>query len=240
MTTRRRRRSLVAAAFPWALAIGIFAVARIAFERQPAAEQRTLAAPQYWAQKQGGRPPATSASAAPAPTLDRPGVEGASAPRADTDAPPLTAVDDADIVELRRRRLPIPVEGVTAVMLVSTFHQSRGHGEHEAIDILAPIGTPALAVEDGTIAKLFTSERGGLTIYLFDPAGDYCYYYAHLDHYADVREGQGVRRGEVIGYVGTTGNAPANTPHLHFAVFKLGPEKHWWQGTAVDPYLIWR
>jgi murein DD-endopeptidase MepM/ murein hydrolase activator NlpD len=239
MTTRRRRRSLIAAALPWALAIGIFAVARVAFERQPAAE-RTLAAPRDLAQKRSGRPSVTSPSAAPAPTLDRSGVDAAPAPRADADAPPLTAIDDADIAELRRRRLPIPVEGVTAVMLVSTFHQSRGHGEHEAIDILAPIGTPALAVEDGTVAKLFTSDRGGLTIYLFDPASAYCYYYAHLDHYADVHEGETVRRGDVIGYVGTTGNAPKNTPHLHFAVFKLGPEKHWWQGTPLDPYLIWR
>ena len=69
----------------------------------------------------------------------------------------------------------------------------------------------------------------------------YCYYYAHLDQYADrLHDGQDVVRGEVIGYVGTTGNAPPNTPHLHFAVFKLGPDKHWWQGTPIDPYLIWR
>ena len=149
-------------------------------------------------------------------------------------------VGDGDVIELRRRRLLIPVEGVSAVMLVSTFHQPRNQGEHEALDILAPLGTRALAVEDGTVEKLFTSQRGGLTIYLFDPTGVYCYYYAHLDHYADIREGQHVHRRQVIGYVGTTGNAPPNTPHLHFAVFKLGPEKHWWQGTALDPFLIWR
>ena len=84
-------------------------------------------------------------------------------------------------------------------------------------------------------------QRGSLTIYLFDPAGVYCYYYAHLGQYADrLHDGQDVVRGEVIGYVGTTGNAPPNTPHLHFAVFKLGPERHWWQGTPIDPYLIWR
>jgi murein DD-endopeptidase MepM/ murein hydrolase activator NlpD len=152
----------------------------------------------------------------------------------------LTRIDDADIAELRRRDLPVPVEGVTAVMLVPSFHQARSQGEHEALDILAPLGTPAIAVENGTIAKLFTSQRGGLTIYLFDTAGIYCYYYAHLDHYAGIHEGDNVRRGDVIGYVGTTGNAPKNTPHLHFAVFKLGPDRHWWQGTALDPYLIWR
>jgi peptidoglycan LD-endopeptidase LytH len=156
-------------------------------------------------------------------------------------APTLTPMSDADVAELRRRRLPIPVEGISAAMLVPTFHQARGEGEHQALDILAPRGTGVVAVEDGQVAKLFTSQRGGLTIYLFDAASVYCYYYAHLDQYAEgLREGQNVVRGEVIGYVGTTGNAPANTPHLHFAVFKLGPEKNWWQGTAIDPYLIWR
>jgi murein DD-endopeptidase MepM/ murein hydrolase activator NlpD len=160
---------------------------------------------------------------------------------ADVPAPAPTPINDADVVELRRRRLPIPVEGIAAAMLVPTFHQPRGEREHEALDILAPRGTAVVAVEDGRIAKLFMSVRGGLTIYLFDPAGVYCYYYAHLDQYADrLHDGQDVVRGEVIGYVGTTGNAPPNTPHLHFAVFKLGPERHWWQGTAIDPYLIWR
>ena len=152
-----------------------------------------------------------------------------------------TVLSDADVVELRRRRLPIPVPGVYAANLVQTFHQSRGGREHEALDILAPRGTPAVAVEDGRIEKLFTSERGGLTVYLFDDSGTYCYYYAHLDRYADdLKEGDHILRGHIVGYVGTTGNAPPETPHLHFAVFKLGAEKRWWEGTAVDPYAIWR
>jgi len=210
MTARRPRRSLIGAAAALVLAAGLFAVEKVAFDHRSAAEESTLAAPHLGA-------------AVPDPT-----------------PPPPTVVDDADIIELRRRRLLIPVEGVSAVMLVSTFHQARNQGEHEALDILAPLGTRALAVEDGTVEKLFTSQRGGLTIYMFDPTGVYCYYYAHLDHYADIREGQHVHRRQVIGYVGTTGNAPPNTPHLHFAVFKLGPEKHWWQGAALDPFLIWR
>jgi murein DD-endopeptidase MepM/ murein hydrolase activator NlpD len=152
-----------------------------------------------------------------------------------------TVLADSDVVELRRRRLPIPVPGIDSSTLVQTFHQSRDGHEHEALDILAPRGTPAVAVENGRIEKLFTSERGGLTVYLFDDSGTYCYYYAHLDRYADdLKEGDHILRGHVVGYVGTTGNAPPETPHLHFAVFKLGAEKRWWEGTAVDPYAIWR
>ena len=102
-----------------------------------------------------------------------------------------TVLVDADVVELRRRDLPIPVAGVAASSLVPTFHQTRGvNREHEALDILAPRGTPAVAVEEGRVEKLFTSERGGLTVYLFDRSGTYCYYYAHLDRYADDLEGR--------------------------------------------------
>ena len=107
--------------------------------------------------------------------------------------------------------------------------------------MLAPRNTPVRAVESGTIAKLFTSKAGGLTIYQFDPTGRLCYYYAHLDRYADgLKDGQAVSEGEVIGYVGTTGNAPANTPHLHFAVFELGADKRWWQGRPLDPYQVFK
>lgn len=112
---------------------------------------------------------------------------------------------------------------------------------HEAVDVLAPRNTPVHAVEDGRIAKLFFSKAGGNTIYQFDPTERFCYYYAHLDHYAaNMRDGQAVSRGDVIGYVGTTGNAPPNTPHLHFAIFKMTDDKHWWDGVALDPYLVFR
>ena len=127
--------------------------------------------------------------------------------------------------------------------LTDTFTQSRGGGrrQHEALDILAPRRTPVRAVEGGKIVKLFNSKLGGLTIYQFDPSERFCYYYAHLDGYASgVTEGRSVSRGDVIGYVGTTGNAPPETPHLHFAVFLLGPDRHWWEGTAIDPYPLFR
>ncbi len=94
-------------------------------------------------------------------------------------------------------------------------------------------------MEDGTIRKLFTSVPGGLTIYQFDPNAEFCYYYAHLDHYAEgLVEGMQVKRGTVIGYVGTTGNAPANTPHLHLAIYKIGPGKRWWDGVPINPYPV--
>jgi murein DD-endopeptidase MepM/ murein hydrolase activator NlpD len=154
-----------------------------------------------------------------------------------------TTVIGSDVEKLRSRSLIIPVEGLESDDLVSTFHDARGGGSrrHEAIDILAPRGTDVLAVEDGRIVKLFTSAAGGLTVYQFDPTGTYVYYYAHLDAYAPgLKEGAEVRKGDVLGTVGTTGNAPKNTPHLHFAIAKLDPDRRWWGGTALDPYLVWR
>ena len=109
------------------------------------------------------------------------------------------------------------------------------------MDILAPRGTPVVASVSGRIAKLFTSAAGGLTVYQFDPEERHCYYYAHLDSYApDLTEGQVVERGQIIGFVGTTGNAPPDTPHLHFAIFRLGPDKRWWEGEPLDPIIFLR
>ena len=145
-----------------------------------------------------------------------------------------------EIEELREKRLAVPVAGIDASTLRSTFREARGAGRHhEAMDILAPRGTPVVASDDGKIAKLFTSAAGGLTIYQFDSHEQYCYYYAHLDSYAaGVTEGQSVKRGQTIGYVGTTGNAPPATPHLHFAIFKLNADKRWWEGAPIDPFLV--
>ena len=146
--------------------------------------------------------------------------------------------DDYEL--LARRQLTLPIQGLTNRDIQDSFEQGRAAGKlHEATDILAPRDTPVVAVEDGIIQKLFLSKPGGITIYEFDRAGIFCYYYAHLERYAPgLTEGMSVKRGDVIGYVGTTGNAPPQTPHLHFAIFRLGPERHWWQGTAVDPYPV--
>ena len=143
---------------------------------------------------------------------------------------------------LASRTLGLPVAHMKLSDMLDTFNQSRG-GErrHEATDIVAPRGTPVLAVEDGTIVKLFWSQAGGRTIYQFDPSECYCYYYAHLDGYeAHLAEGMRVRQGQVIGYVGTTGNAPANSPHLHFGITAIGADKKWWGGTPIDPYPLLR
>ncbi len=136
--------------------------------------------------------------------------------------------------------LIVPVQGTTAAQLSDTYTDARSEGRsHEAIDIMAPTGTPVLAVADGTVEKLFDSKQGGLTLYEFEPSGRFAYYYAHLDRYADgVVEGKVLHQGEVIGYVGSTGNADAAAPHLHFAVSVLGPERKWWAGTAINPYPL--
>ena len=130
-----------------------------------------------------------------------------------------------------------PIRGLALANLRDTFEEIHNGQRHEAIDIMEPKGTPVRAVVSGTIRKLFLSKPGGNTIYQFDETGVYCYYYAHLDGYAEgLHEGMPVKSGEVIGFVGSTGNADSRTPHLHFAICELGPEKLWWQGKAVDPY----
>lgn len=136
--------------------------------------------------------------------------------------------------------LLLPVQGILASQLRDTFTDARSEGRvHDAIDIMADAGTPVLAVADGTVEKLFDSERGGLTIYQFEPSGRWCYYYAHLQRYADgLAERQVIKRGEVIGYVGSTGNASAYAPHLHFEVHVLGAEKQWWKGESINPYPL--
>ena len=165
-----------------------------------------------------------------APPTDTPAEEAPSAPPA------------AVAAAIPATGLVVPVAGVAASELSDTFDDRRGTDRmHEALDIMAPAGTPVLATADGTIEKLFDSDNGGLTIYQFDPSETWCYYYAHLQRYAPgLEEGDKVKRGDVIGYVGSTGNASADAPHLHFGIYVLGEEKRWWRGTPVNPYPLLR
>ena len=172
--------------------------------------------------------------------------EPAAGPNADTSGTPSELKATSPVVAATTGafsggRLRVPVEGIDIDTFKGGYEERRGDRPHEAIDILAPRNTPVVAVESGTIAKLFDSKAGGHTIYQFDPSGRLAYYYAHLERYADgVHEGQTVSQGEVIGYVGTSGNAPPNTPHLHFAVFELDDTHRWWKGKAIDPYWLFK
>jgi len=138
---------------------------------------------------------------------------------------------------LASKQLTFPLPENRRDGLRNSVNAKRGANSHAAVDIMAPRGTPVYAVEDGRVAKLFKSVAGGKTIYQFDPSGKFAYYYAHLDRYAEgLTEGKELRRGETIGYVGSTGNAAPDAPHLHFAIFRLGPKREWWKGEAIDPY----
>lgn len=156
--------------------------------------------------------------------------------------PPLTAEESAQAVkELRSKKLGLPIEHFDVERIKGSFYETHGGVMHGAADMLAPRNTPVHAVENGTISKLFNSKRGGLTIYQADPTGHFVYYYAHLEKYADnIHDGDAVKKGEVIGYVGTSGNAPPNTPHLHFSVGLGNALKKWWVTSSVDPYEVFK
>ena len=138
--------------------------------------------------------------------------------------------------------LLIPVQGVSAASLVDTYEQSRGQGRrHDAIDIMAPRGMPVVAVADGVVMKLFNSVRGGITLYHLAPDRRTIYYYAHLDRYAPgVAEGQALRRGQVLGYVGNTGDAGPGNYHLHFEVSTTADPRRYWGGAPQNPYPLLR
>lgn len=172
-----------------------------------------------------------------------PVTESSKSPSADRGPGPDARASVARDVSSASRVAMVPVAGIEASSLTSSFNEVRGGGarRHEAMDILAPRGTPVMAAVEGRVVKLFTSAAGGLTIYQFDADERLCFYYAHLDAYApDLTEGENVVQGQVIGYVGTTGNAPPGTPHLHFAIYRLGADKRWWDGEPLDPLTFLR
>lgn len=164
-----------------------------------------------------------------------PASGGDQARAADTRAfPPIVRVPPGGYV--------LPVAGIRPDQLTDTFTQARDGGArvHDAIDIMAPRGTPVLAAASGTVEKLFTSKPGGLTIYVRSPDRRVITYYAHLDSYAEgLRDGQQVRAGQQIGTVGSTGNVEARAPHLHFAILETTPDADWWEpATPINPYPL--
>ena len=164
---------------------------------------------------------------APAGTL----APGASAPAS---GPPVAAVAPGSA-------LAVPVAGVAPSQLTDNFAEARGdERRHDAIDIMAPRGTPVLAAAPGRVEKLyFSNGGGGITAYVRSPDGRWMYYYAHLEgHAPGLAEGQQVQRGALLGFVGSTGSASPEGPHLHFAVNAMAPGERWWQGTPVNPYPL--
>jgi murein DD-endopeptidase MepM/ murein hydrolase activator NlpD len=150
-------------------------------------------------------------------------------------------VTPEDLAYLRARKLIVPVAGIFAARIPPSFDEMRGARRHNALDILAPRGTPVLSADDGSVAKIDTSAGGGLSLYVAGPAERFIFYYAHLDSYRrGIAEGMRVQKGDTIGYVGTTGNAPANTPHLHFAIALADEDHRWWKGTPLDPLPLLR
>jgi len=147
----------------------------------------------------------------------------------------------SSVVEaLRLRNLLLPVQGIRPSQLHDTYNDARSGGRvHDAIDIHAPRGTPVLATADGMILKLHHGALGGNSIYQLDEDGRTRYYYAHLDRYeVGINEGVHVARGQVIGYVGDTGNAQPGDYHLHFAIAILSNLSRWWGGDNVNPYEV--
>lgn len=176
------------------------------------------------------------ADAAPSPS-PTPGGDGTARPATALDA---AAAGAPNAIELRE--LVIPVLNVRAQDLTDTFTDERGNAQrlHEAIDIMAPRGTTVIAATPGRIEKLFRSKAGGNTIYVRSNDGQTIYYYAHLDEYAEgLREGQRIRRGQRLGSVGSSGNAPEDAPHLHFAILRTTADADWWEpANAVNPYPL--
>lgn len=157
------------------------------------------------------------------------------------DSSRIAAPTDVDLATLKREMI-VPVAGVPVSALHDSYTEVRGGTRpHEALDIPAPRGTPVLSATNGRVLKLFTSKAGGLMVYAADSTERFILMYAHLDAYQPgLADGQPLRKGQQIGIVGTTGNAPPNVPHLHFAIARSSDVKQWWKGSPVNPYPLLR
>jgi murein DD-endopeptidase MepM/ murein hydrolase activator NlpD len=184
-------------------------------------------------------PPAASPTTTPSPTAT-PTPDASPAPTASPQAQGHLGEPPSALASMR---LLIPVEGVAPEQLQDTFKDSRSEGRvHDAIDIIAPRGTPVLAATDGRVVKLFNSVKGGVTLYQLAATDEhYVLYYAHLERYADgLAEGHVARRGETLAYVGDTGNATPGNTHLHFQIYRVADPKHFWTGENINPYPLLR
>ena len=151
---------------------------------------------------------------------------------------PLPSPAPEPVPALPQASLPMPVAGASVESLRDSFLDGRGGRKHQAIDIMAPRGTPVVAVADGEVAKVYRHALGGLSVYQYDGERRFAYYYAHLDRFAPgLAAGRPLRQGDLIGYVGSTGNV-TGSPHLHFAAYRLGAERQWWRGKPVNPYTL--
>ena len=144
----------------------------------------------------------------------------------------------ADVEYLRSRQIIVPVAGADMTHVEDSFNDSRdGERVHRAIDILAPRGTPILSADDGRIVRMTTSTLGGISMYTVDPEQRIVYYYAHMDRYNDaMTTGKTISKGDTLGFVGTTGNAPKDTPHLHFQVMRWPADGKYWNGEPINPF----
>ena len=189
-------------------------------------------------------PGAAAAAAADSVRLDSVSRDGVAVRAGEPIEPPdTTAAPRATAEELATlaQGLVMPVAGVTKEQLVDSFDEARGSRRHDALDILAPRGTPVVSAADGRLLRRISSENGGLMVYATDASERFILMYAHLDRYASgLTEGMVLRRGDRLGDVGTTGNAPPNTPHLHFAISRAGNVRDWWKGTPVNPLPLLR
>jgi hypothetical protein len=175
-----------------------------------------------------------NAPAAPDPTQARSASAATAYP--DATAASLGVSSDADY--LMARHILVPVAGADMSKVEDSFSEPRdGDRVHRAIDILAPRGTPILAADGGKILRMNTSPLGGICMYTVGPLGRLVYYYAHMDRYNDaMTPGRIIQRGDTLGYVGTTGNAPKDTPHLHFQVMRWPADNKYWNGEPIDPF----
>ncbi len=176
----------------------------------------------------------------PLAPLPEPPAESPAPPESPAPAPflvPPERARDADVELLHERGLEVPVQGVAVSRIADSFDAPRdGRRRHDAVDIMAPRGTPVIAADDGLVLRVGTNTLGGNVVWTCDTAHKFAYYYAHLNRHArGLREGQTVKRGDLLGYVGTTGNAPPDVPHLHFQLMRILDDRHYSTGTPLNP-----